>query len=91
MHARAAAAAAKPASAGDDHAHDRLALAADVEQAAAEGQRHRQAGEDQRRGVGQRLRDRGRTPLPGAGAVDQRCDRLRVDDRALEQVRRTPR
>ena len=40
---------------GEDRADDELALAADVEQAAAERERHRQAGEDQRRRDDQRL------------------------------------
>ena len=48
---------------------DVLALAADVEQAGAERERHRQPGEDQRRGEDQRLlqvrapRRRGRRPV----------------------------
>jgi hypothetical protein len=40
---------------GRDHSHDVLALAADVEEAAAEGERDGEAGQDQRRRHDQRL------------------------------------
>ena len=45
----------EPTQTDDDRAHGPLALAADVEQAAAEGEGHGQAGQDQRGGEQQRL------------------------------------
>ncbi len=86
---------------GPDPAHDVLALAADVEQAAAEGERHREAGEDQRRRHDQRLlevqrrdravlRARPREEPVQAGAVE---DRLVGGDRVVagDQHRRARR
>ena len=45
----------EPTQTREDRADDVLALAADVEQAAAERERDREAGEDQRRRLDQRL------------------------------------
>ena len=59
---------------GDAEATDvGLALAADVEQAAVERDRDREAGEDEARGVKQRVADR---LAIAEGAVDQKLDRL---------------
>ena len=64
-----------------DRADDVLALAADVEQAAAERERHREAGEDQRRREDQRLLevDRGDAAVVGATSTGRassgRCRR----------------
>ena len=46
----------EPTQTGDDRAGDVLALPADVEEAAAERERDREPGEDQRRRQDQRLR-----------------------------------
>ena len=73
--------------AGADRAEDRLALRADVEQAAAERGRDGEAGEDQRRRVGQRLGDRAQRDRPEFVPLIAPLSVRRVEDRALEQVR----
>ena len=69
-----------------DRAADPLAGGADVEQAGPERQRHREPGQDQRRGLGRSLRERVEDRADRA-AVERRGDRVRVDDRTLEQRR----
>ena len=79
---------------GDDHAADELALRADVEQARLVGQRDRQTGQDQRRGLDaglrQRVEDGGQVAVVDRRAdrrlLEQRRDRVRVDDRSLEHL-----
>ena len=66
-----------------DRAADPLAGGADVEQAGPERQRDRETGQDQRRGLERRLRERVEN-RPDRAAVERRADRVRVKDRALE-------
>ena len=70
----APAAGARPTSAVSERADGELALGADVEQAGAQRQRDRQAGEDERRGLEQHLAD--------AVARCPRCRRAAGDRRA---------
>src|SRR6266508_2702651 len=75
---------------GGDRTEHGLTFAADVEHAGPERQGDRQAGEDQRRRVGQRLRDRVEHPRPRHLARGGFAQRGEVDDRALEQRRVRP-
>ena len=79
---------------GHDGATDELALRADVEQARLVRQRDREPSQDQRRGLhagfGQRVEHRGQVAVVDGradrGLLEQRRDRVRVEDRALEQL-----